>query len=188
MQEEADAEAQHEPRRYQAADHQIKDDAIAGKGAAEGETGEEGKDHGRHRDDGGELHRALERALDVAGAHLGEQVDEPVQREALHRENQAAADILKRQDVDADHRPVEGEDVEHEHRAQRIKGPWPPTAARSDGVRHYRPRHWRGDRVLGHRHCASSLRMSTLRKISATNRFTTIVTTTALAAAHGYSS
>ena len=51
----------------------------------------------------------LERALDVAGAHLGEQIDEPVQRQSLHREHQTAADVLERQDVDADHRPIERE-------------------------------------------------------------------------------
>ena len=55
----------------------------------------------------GQLDRTVERALDVAGPHLGEQVDEPVQRVALHREHQAAADVLERQDVDADHRAVE---------------------------------------------------------------------------------
>ena len=80
----------------------------------------------------GELDRAVERALHVAGAHLGEQVDEPVQRQSLHREHEAAAHILERQDVDADHRPVEREHIEDEDREQDVEGPGPAAGARRD--------------------------------------------------------
>ena len=44
---------------------------------------------------------------EVAGALLSEQRVEPVQRDAAHRESQAAGRALERQDVDRQHRPVE---------------------------------------------------------------------------------
>ena len=86
---------------------------------------------------------------------------EPVQREPLHREDQPAADILERQDVDADHRAVEGE----RHRRRRARPGRrrsrrrPPfrrrTAARGDGRR-------RHGVAGGRAHRASSLRTSTV--------------------------
>ena len=129
---QADADAEHEAGRDQAADHDIEDDAVAGEALAEGEAGQEGDDDGDHRHHHREPDRAVERALDVAGAHLGEQVHEPVQRESLHREDQPAAHVLERQDVDADHRAVEREDVEGEQRGEDVERPGtaalPPSA------------------------------------------------------------
>ena len=83
------------PGCHQAADHQIEHDAVAAEAAAERQAGEERDDHGDDGDDHRELDGTVERTLHVAGAHLREQVDEPVQRKALHRENQAAADVLE---------------------------------------------------------------------------------------------
>ena len=163
LQKQPDADAQHQPRRHQAADHQVEDDAVAVEAPAEGEPGEERHHDGDDGDDDRELDRAVERALDVAGAHLGEQIDEPMQRKSLHREDEAAAHILERQDVDADHRPIEREHIKDEHREQDVEGPGPAAGARRDRVR-------RGDRRCRHRvsaaaHRVISLRTSTVRRI-----------------------
>ena len=185
--EQSDADAEHKSRRDEAADHQVEDNAVATEAAAEGETGKERHDDGDHGDDHGELDGTVERALDVTGAHLGEQIDEPVQRQALHGKNEATANILERQDVDADHRPVEREDVKDEDGEQDVERPGPPTGARCDGVGRHGLRHLpRSHRAIGWRHCAISLRTSTVRRIAVTISMTTIVNTTALAAADGY--
>ena len=182
-----DPDAQHEARRHQAADHQREHDIVARKAPAERHRGHE-RDH--HRDDRHhhcKLDRAIKGALDVAGPHLREQIDEPVQRQPLHRENQTASNILKRQDVDADHRAIERDNVEREKSGQHIEGPWPAAAA------------WR-DRVLGrarvnhrdtlrHRaHWVISFRISTVRRIRETMTSSMTVRMIALAAAPGYCS
>src|SRR5579863_7645972 len=111
-----------------------------------------------------------------------------MKRQAFHRKNQAAPYILKRQDIDADHRTVECENVKYEDGREDVERPGPALRARRDRVRHHRIRDGRYcDRASDRRrHRVSSLRMSTVRRISATNNVTTIVSTTALAAAEGY--
>ena len=177
-----DADAEHQARRHQAADHQIEDHAVAVEAPAEGKPGEERDHYGNDGDDHGELDRAVERALHVAGADLREQVDEPMQRQPLHREDQAAAHILERQDVDADHRPIECEHIKNKDREQHVEGPRPAAGARRDRMC--------GDRLRYRRraHRVISLRTSTVRRMAVTISVTMMVSTTALAAAVGYCS
>src|SRR4030095_8700142 len=106
---------------------------------------------------------------------------------ALHRKHEAAADILERQDVDADHRPVEGRDIEEENSRKRVEGPGAAVAARDRGNA---PGSGHGHISLAEsdRHCVISRRISTTRRIRAIMAMRTRVSSTALAAATRYCS
>jgi len=110
-----------------------------------------------------------------------------VQRCSAHREYEAAAHVLKRQDVYADHRPIQRDDIQHEYGCQHVERPGPAAGAgrqRVTAADRHRMAIGGGERMVGH--CVSSLRMSTVRRIATTSSETITVRMVALAAAVGY--
>src|SRR3979490_2053755 len=106
---------------------------------------------------------------------------------ALHWKHQPAADVLERQDVDADHRAIERRDVKREHGRERVKGPGAAIAA-GDSADAPGSDHCHISLAESDRHCVISRRISTTRRISAMTATRTTVSSTALAAAIGYCS
>src|SRR6185369_739943 len=140
------------------------------------QPGHEGNNDSNKGDNDREPDRTAERALDVASANLGKEINEPVQGRAPHGKDQATAHVLKRQNIDAEHRPVERYDVQGENGRQHIKCPgtsarvWRRCAPASS-----RRRFNFISRKRGCGHLVNSLRRSTVLRITAANSDTMMV-------------
>ena len=86
--------------------------------------------HGRHHDDQRRAAASVQRAAEVADRLRLEQAAEPVQRDAVHREGQAAIRPLERQHQDGERRAVEEQHEQREEgRSSQKRGPRRPVTS-----------------------------------------------------------
>ena len=164
VEHQADPEGDQDRGHDQAGHGEVEHHGGAAKRLSEREAGGQREHHGQPHDHARQGERTCERPLEIPDHLRLEELPEPVQRHAVHREGESAVDPLERQDDNRDDGSVH---EHHEQREEEREGRGTRPSALRPGARH------------------SSLRTSTIRISAATIISTTASRMTASAAAAG---